>query len=438
MAQQDELEYMRDLRAAAMVRPSLSANLLLLSIFVFVGFAVFWADHASLDQVTSGQGRVIPSGQIQTIQNLEGGIIDQILVSEGQVIKKDQVLFVIDDTQAQSSYLENRKKYLGFLAASARLLAETKGEKPVFPEEVKKEAPEMVSNELALLRARSENLASGVSVLRSQESQKRQESIEAESKIAQFERGLALAQDEKRILEPLVASGVSSKLEFIQLQGRINELQGSLTALRAAIPRTKSAITEASERIQEREATFRQEAQAQYNDVQVSMAALLATMQGTKDRLRRTEVRSPVDGIIKQLFITTIGGIIKPGMDIAAVVPIADNLLVEAKVRPSDIAFLHPGQKAKVKITAYDYAIYGALDAEVTQISADSIADEKNESFFKVRVRTFENVLRKGGKEMPIIPGMVAEVDVINDRRTVLQYLLQPILHARDTALRER
>ena len=307
-----------------------------------------------------------------------------------------------------------------------------------FDPEIMTEAPGVAQSEGALYRARKEALQSELEILRSQAAQREQELTELATRLGQLERSHALALEELEITEPLAASRVVSRVQLLRLEREVNDLAGELEATRLAVPRVEAALREATRRIDERQLSFRAEAQRELTAVQAEAAALQEVITAEADMLSRTEVRSPVRGTVKQLFVNTVGGVIQPGADLVEIVPLEDNLLVEAKVRPADIAFLRPGQPAVVKVTAYDFAIYGGLDAVVEDISADTITDERGESFYRVRVRTHESALHEAGEPLPIIPGMTTQVDILTGEKTVLDYLLKPILRAKERALRER
>ena len=414
------------------------AHLLLFAIAAFFGVFFAWASWAELDEVTRGEGKVIPSRQVQVVQNLEGGIVAELLVREGAIVERGEVLVRIDDVRAASELRESRQRYLALLGALGRLRAEVEETEIALAPEVLAEAPEVARNERALYRARRDALQSELEVLRSQATQREQELAQLATRIGQLERSHALAVEELEITEPLAASRVVSKVQLLRLQREVSDLAGELEATRLALPRVETALGEARRRIEERQLSFRAEAQRELNAVQAEAAALHEVIAAETDKVSRTEVRSPVRGTVKQLFVNTVGGVIQPGADLIEIVPLEDNLLVEAKVRPADIAFLHPGQAATVKVTAYDFSIYGGLDAVVEDISADTITDDKGESFYRVRVRTHDNALHKADEPLPIIPGMTTQVDILTGEKTVLDYLLKPILRARERALRER
>jgi adhesin transport system membrane fusion protein len=435
----EDLEFMTDVRAAVLSGPRLSANILLLSIIAFFLGAGLWASVAELDEVTSGNGRVIPSSELQVIQNLEGGILAATHIRQGDVVGKDQVLLTIDDTLASSKYREDRSRVLGLQVAIARLQAEAAGETPSFPDDLAAERPDLVGSELALYQARKSEFEAALQTLRSQVAQRQQELVEARSRIDQLRGSEALAREELEMLRPVVEQGAGSRIEMIRLERQINDIAGDLAATESSIPRIRASLNEAQRRISERRAAYESQVAKDMVEAQGQLAAISEVVASAQDRVRRTEIRSPVDGTVQQILIKTIGGVIQPGQDLVHIVPLEDNLLVEAQIRPADIAFLSSGQDAVVKITAYDFAIYGGLNATLEQISADTITDEKGERFYQIRVRTRRNFLvARNGDTLPIIPGMVAEVDILTGKKTVLAYLLKPILRARYKALRER
>ncbi|MBL8700310.1 MAG: HlyD family type I secretion periplasmic adaptor subunit [Alphaproteobacteria bacterium] len=408
-------------------------------VVVFIGGFLWWASIAALDEVTRGDGRVIPSQRVQVVQNLEGGIVSEILVREGQIVARDAVLVRIANTAAEADLQGNRAQAFALQAAIARLEAEITGAAaPSFSDELLRAAPEIAESERRLMRTRAEQLDAQLAVIRDQVDQRRNEIAELEGRIAALERSRGLAQSELAIVEPLVARGSAARLELVRIQQRISDLQGQLTAAELAVPRSRSALAEARKRLEERGATFRSDANADLNQKRAQLAGVTEKLLADRDRVTRTEVRSPVRGTVKELKITTVGGVIRPGQDIVDVVPLEDSLLVEAQIRPADIAFVRPGQPAVIKITAYDFAIYGGLKAELEQISADTIQDERGERWFRVRLRTAKAHLGPDDSPLPIIPGMTAGVEILTGRKTVLDYLLKPILKARDRALRER
>lgn len=427
------------LRVDMMRGPRLAVVLLLLLMVALVAVAIYWADHAELDEVASGIGQVIPSREVQLIQNLEGGIVSEILVKEEQLVEVGQILVRIDDTAAGASFRESQETYLGVLASVARLTAEARGASLEFPGQLRRDRPDLVGRETQLYNTRLAELDQSLGILRQQRAQRVKEVEELESKLNSSRKDYELSKEEYDITAPLVDKGMVSKVDLLRLERDVGLVDAQIEATKIAVARANSAIVEADQRINVRTSNFRAEAQRQRNELQVRLASLQEGLTSRKDRVARTEVVSPVRGIVKQLNFNTIGGVVQPGQNIVEIVPIDDTLLVEAKIKPSDVAFVHPGQAAVVKLTAYDFSIYGGLDASLEQISADTITDEQGNSFYRIRVRTKETELRdKDGNPLPIIPGMVAAVDIITGKKTVLQYLLKPFFKARHTAMRER
>jgi adhesin transport system membrane fusion protein len=435
----DDAELIAGAAAADRLRPRGMAHALLATVLLFFIVFLLWARWARLDEVTRGEAKVIPSRQVQVVQNLEGGIVAAILAREGEIVGEGQVLMRIDNTRAASDYREKRVRYLALLAASARLRAEIDGKAPTFPAEVTAEAPSLAENEQALHRSRQEKLGTELEILRRQAEQRQQELAELKSRLVQTERSYGLAGQELDLMQS-VGGGqrIVPKGDLLRLQRQVSDLKGQLDQARLAIPRAESALREATKRIENATSTFRSAAQRELNAILAEMAGLKEVVSAGEDRVRRTEVRSPVHGTIKTIKVTTIGGVVQPGADLIEIVPLEDTLLVEAQVRPADIAFLRPGLPAMVKVTAYDFSLYGGLKGAVEDISADTITNERGESFYRVRVRTERNHLGTPEKPLRIIPGMTAQVDVLTGQKTVLDYLLKPILQARERALTER
>ena len=395
-----------------------------------------WSAFARLDEVTRGEGKVIPSRQVQVLQSLDGGIVSEILIHEGQVVKAGDLLLKVDPTRMVSSLRENQSQYLSLLAKAARLRALAEGSRFVAPPEVLKEAPEIVEAERALYESRRAELEASLGVARQQSAQRSQELISVRAKREQAAQSYTLTARELELTRPLVKSGAVSDVELLRLERDVARYKGERDSASSDIPRLESAVAEADRKIQEVDLTFRNTARSELSEVNAKLGALSETSTGLEDRVKQTEIRSPVNGTVKQLKVNTVGGVVQPGKDLIELVPSDDALLLEARVSPRDIAFLRPGQKALVKFTAYDFAIYGGLDATLEQIGADSVVDEKGNAYFVVRVRTQSNAI--GPQKLPIIPGMVAEVDILTGKKTILSYLLKPILRAKANALTER
>jgi membrane fusion protein, adhesin transport system len=391
-----------------------------------------------LEEVTRGEGKVVPSSHVQIIQNLEGGIISEILVNVGDTVKKDQLLLRIDPTRFSSSFEENRAKYLSNKAKSARLKAEANGTALVIPDDVLKERPDIAARERQLYNSRRMEISSSTEIKRQQVNQRSQEIKELEAKLVELGRTYSLLQKEISMIKPLVKQGAASDVEVLQLERQASQMQGEIERVRHEIPGAQSKLRESQVAINELNLNYRNKANAESNDVLREVDESASSSLALKDRLDRTSVRSPVDGIVNRVMVKTVGGVVQPGMDLVEIVPQSGNLIVEARIKPADIAFLRPGQKATIKFTAYDYTIYGSLKAELESVGADSITDEKGNSFFLVRLRTDKNYLGAKTHPLPIMPGMVASVDILTGKKTVLSYILKPVMKARYMALRER
>lgn len=437
-----DLDFMDDAVAVDVDPAHPAGHLILVAVAVLLVVGLVWAALAEVDEVTHAEGQIIPSSQVQVVQNLEGGIVQEILVREGDVVDKGQILVRIDDTRFASSYQEGRLKYLALLAQVSRLIAETEGKPLQLPDEVKQDAPQLAEDARRLYHTRQQELASTVQILEQQRDQRRQEVAEMRSLSGQLERSYALLREELVRTEPLAAEGVISQVELLRLKRQVNEIRGDLDGVRLRLPAARAALDEAESKIEDARIKFRTEAQAQLNEAKAELAATAENNTAALDRVTRTAVRSPMRGTVKRLKVSTVGGVVQPGMDLVEIVPLEDTLLVEAKVQPRDIAFLHPGQRAMVKLTAYDSTIYGALEATLEHISADAITQEdgrgEERSYYLIRVRTLDRGYVKDGVSLPIIPGMTATVDVLTGRKSVLKYMLWPIERARERALRER
>ena len=438
LAREADAEYLSNLEVAVERQNPRGGRFLLWGVVLFIAAAFYWASVAELDEVARGVGKVIPSSQVQVVQNLEGGILAEILVSEGDVVEEGQTLLRIDDTRFASSYREGRASYLNLKAKAARLRAEADGGPFEAPEEVQREKPDLANREMNLFRSRADELTTNVGILNQQADQRRQELNELKVKEQSLSRSYRLLERELQLTAPLEKEGVVSEVEVIRLKRQLNDLKGELEATRLAIPRIRSTLDEAEQKVTEIQLEFRSDAREALNETLAELARISEANQALEDRVKRTWVKSPVHGTVKRLMVNTVGGVIQPGMDILEIVPLEDSLLVEANIRPRDIAFLRPGQDVTVKLTAYDFAIYGGLEASLEHISADTITNEEGESLYLVRVRTDRNFLGTEDAPLPIIPGMQTEVDILTGKKTVLTYLFKPVLRGMNTALSER
>ena len=435
----DDIDYMSETAAAAMQGPPTYSHALLWAVFAFIAAFLVWAAYANIGETTVGEGKVIPSSQVQVVQNLEGGIVSEIRVRIGDVVKKNQILMLIDDTRYTSSFRENKAKNDALGAKIARLTAEASGKPLDMPANVRRDNPDLAERELTQYRSHQAEYNANVAAINQQIDQRTQELKEKRSRLVQINASLELLDRELAMSRPLVKQGAMSEVELLRLERQAVDLKGELDSTRISIPRLESAVSEARQRLEGYIAKFRNDAQGELNQVRAEQEGVAATSVALKDRVERAVVRSPVMGTIKSVKVTTIGGVVQPGSELLEIVPLEDNLLVEARVKPRDIAFIRPGQEALVKITAYDFSIYGGFPAKVENISADSITDEKKgDSYYLVQVRTTSNVPARRDAPLAIIPGMTATVHIQTGEKTFLHYLLKPIIKTKEMAFRER
>ncbi|MCF8495586.1 MAG: HlyD family type I secretion periplasmic adaptor subunit [Alphaproteobacteria bacterium] len=417
----------------------LSRHLLLISIFAFFILFIVWANLAMLDEVARGEGKIIPSSEVQALQTLEAGIVDEFLVREGDEVQKGQILVRLSDIEASSDLGANRARYFGLLATIKRLQAEAEGKLTVdFPQEVIEGAPQSVTEEMNAFRANQQQIQGQLNILLQQLSQREQEVRELSTRINDTRGVVSLQQQEKDMVAPLVARGSAPQMELLQLDRSIKEKNTELNSYLSSLPRAKSAVGEVQARIKDLETSMKAQAQTELSVKMIEMNEIKERLSALKERKTRTELKSPVNGTIQELTVNTVGGIVRPGEDFIKIVPKDDVLIVEARVKPSDRAFIYPGQKAMVKITAYDFSIYGGLEGEVLSISADTFKDEKENSYYRVRLRTYESELKRKDEILPITIGMVTSVDILTGQKTIMQYLLKPFVKTLDNAMNER
>ncbi len=428
-------DWQRDAHLAYIEQQPLRARKILYAVALSTVILVVWSALAQIDEVTRGQGKVIPSQQVQIIQSQDGGVVTEILAREGDSVEKGQLLVRLDQTRSQSTFRENRAEFQALSVKEARLRALV--EKTEFqpdPEFVAA-VPAIVVEEVALFESKKSELALAQQIAQEQLVQRSEELVEITAAERQAARSLELSQQELRMTRPMVRSGAVSEVEILRLEQQVNELSGARKQAAAKIKQIESAIVEARRKLGSVDVEFNNKIREELAQTISKVNSLRETGEGLSDRVRQTDVRSPVKGTVKQLYYNTIGGVVLPGKEIIEIVPTDDTLLLEARVRPQDIAFLVPGQKAMVKFTAYDFVVYGGLDGVLEQIGADTILDEEGHPFYEVTVRTTESSL---ASDKPIIPGMVAEVDILTGKKSVLAYLMKPVLRAKQYALTER
>lgn len=411
------------------------ARVILKVVLLVVTVLLVWAAFAKVDEVTRGEGRVIPSSQVQVIQSLDGGIVTEIMVKLGDDVKKSQPLIKIDETRAISSLKENESQYLSLSAKEARLKALANGTSFNPSAEIQKKVPETYLQELQLYNTSRQELDSQVNIARDQLSQRERELAEV-----QFKKDVAIKTYESSAKElaanrPLLASGAVSEIEILRLERETTRAKGEIDQASAQAGRLNAAISEARRKISEAQQSFMSKVRTELNETTAKINSLSQSSLALSDKVKQSTLVSPVNGKVSKLYYNTIGGVIQPGKEVMEVVPSDDSLVVETKVQTRDIAFIRPQQPAVVKLTAYDYTIYGSLDGVVEDIAADSTIDDKGNAYYVVKIRTIKNGL---GEHLPIIPGMMAQVDILTGKKTVLSYLLKPVLKAKSYALTER
>jgi len=433
-----DFEFMNSLSAAILEKsPSRMSRVLKVWLFTIFAF-ITWASLAEIDEITRGDGKVIPYGDNQIIQNLEGGIIESILVKEGDFVKKGDVILKINNSQTFSSSATNIGKLNELKAKKLRLYAEANALD--FQTIDTQDEDYIKKAKLALELYTSNKIENTVrdQAMAQQIEQRKQELKEAKARINSLKKSLEYVAEEIEMTEPMVKEGIKSKVDFLKLKREANGIQNDIEAASLSLPRLKFAIEEYRLKRKELEQEFINIAKKEFNEVAAEINRLTQQQVAFSDQVDRTMVKSPVDGIVQKLFVNTIGGVVQPGANLVEIVPTDKKLYLEIKIKPKDIAFIHPDAEAMVKISAYDFAIHGGLKGKVDNISPDTITDKKENTFYIIHVETEKNHL--GSKENPlkIIPGMVASVDIITGKKTIMQYILKPILKSKQYVFSEK
>jgi membrane fusion protein, adhesin transport system len=431
----EDRAWVEDAELAMIDQAPLRAKKILYWMIVVLIVLTAWSGLTKIDEITRGEGRVIPSQQVQIIQSYDGGIVSELLVHEGETVVKGQALVRIDQTRAVSSLRENRSQYLSLLAKQSRLAALASGTEFVQDEEIKTEMPALYAQEYLLYVSGKTELADQVAVANEQVTQRERELAETYARLEQAERGYELTSRELEVTKPLRESGAVSEVDLLRLEREASRLLGDRNQAREQVGRVKSAIAEAKRKIVEIESGFRNKVRTELSETTAKLNALIEVSVALDDKVKQSVLKAPVNGTVSRLFYNTVGGVIQPGKEVLELVPTDDALVLETKIQPRDIAFVGLNQPAAVKLTAYDYTIYGTMEAKVMSVAADSIVDEKGNAFYIVKVQTLKPSL---GKDLPIIPGMVAQVDIITGKKSVLAYLLKPVLKAKSYAFTER
>ncbi|MBA8908154.1 HlyD family type I secretion periplasmic adaptor subunit [Aminobacter ciceronei] len=423
-------------------RPPLFASAVVLIIAALFAAFVVWASFAEIDEIARGEGKVIPASKTQIVQASEAGVVQEIAVKIGQVVKKNDLIIRLDNTVSTSSLGEQQAKARTLSARIARLKQEQEGrigEPLACPESLVKTAPEICENEQKLLVARRQNFETKLNVLKSRLDQREKELNEAKVNVQRLTESLGVSNREAELVTSMVKRNLMAKTEQIRVDREQTEMRGQLNLADETIKRTGAAIVEAKLQVDEFGLQLQQEALDELTQALAELSVVEETIRGASDRVARTDIRSPVDGIVNTLDVNTLGAFVQPGAVVAGIVPTSETLLVEARVSPRDVAFIRPDQKALIKVSAYDFSIFGGLDGKVQNITADSLVDQNTgEPYYQVRVSTDRSALERDGKSYSIIPGMISTVEIITGRKTILTYLLKPINKARDEALHER
>ncbi|MBU0799471.1 MAG: HlyD family type I secretion periplasmic adaptor subunit [Alphaproteobacteria bacterium] len=438
MSANTDTEFMNELAAAANLRPTITSNILLIAITALVAFFIIWATFSKIEEITRGEGQVVPTREIQVVQSLEGGILGELLVSEGDRVQAGQILMRVSDVMFASEERGTEAKFASLRAKKARLEAETRGQPFVLPADLAASAVDIGKSELALYESRQQELTNAKAILQDKISSAESGLAETTAQITRLRNNSALLQQELNITSEMVRQQAVPKLEEIRLRRELSDSQGQLKAEQEKQNGLKAELGAAQKQLKDQDDKFRSQALGELSAVETEMAQLNESLKSIGDRVYRTELRAPVDGIINNIALKTIGGVIEPAHKLIEIVPVDDELKIIAKVRPSDIAFLKVDQPVKVKISAYDPQRYGALDGKLVRIGANSVTDRDGNIFFEIEVRTDKNYLGSAEHKLPITPGMVASTEVITGKRTIMEYLMKPVLRARDRALRER
>ena len=453
---QQDIEMADDVYGAMLTQAPSIHRLTIWALAALILTFIIWAYFAALEQVTSGEGKVIPSSNTQIVQSLDGGILEELYVREGMSVLKGQPLARIDDTRFQSDVNQQKQEVDSLRSNIIRLRAELSSilvgddsnwrlqikiakKDVIFTNELAEKMPQLVARQQQEYNGRIDSLINQLAIQGRKIEQKTQEIQELDSKIGTLKRSYDFANKELNLTRPLAEKNIIPEVELLKLERSVNDILGELEGVQLLRPKSESSLSETILQRRETALKYRTDTRAELNKMQAELSRMNEAQVGVQDKVEKALMTSPVVGTIKTIHINTLGGVITPGQPLMEIVPTQDKLLIEAKIKPQDIAFLRPGLPAIVKVTAYDFAKYGGLHGKVEHISADTTQDDKGNSFYIIRVRTeSSSIIKKDKTELPIIPGMMTTVDVITGKRTVLEYILNPVLRAKQSALREQ
>ncbi len=433
----DETEFMEQLEAATRMKPSLASNIMLWSIVAMIAFFLIWASFSEVEELTRGQGQVVPTQEIQVMQSLEGGILQELLVSQGDRVTKGQVLMRLSDVTSSSEERGTAAKSDSLKLKVARLEAEAAEKEFFIPDELLKKIPDIANNEVALYKSRQQELLNATSILEDKIQKVKADMDEAQAQINRLSSSRGSLQQELSITREMVAKKAVSKLEQIRLEREVNDMSGQMNANQERLGGLKSELSSAEKQKTDQMDRFRSQALTELSDVKTQIAQINESLKSIGDRVSRAELRAPVAGIVNNISVRTVGGVIEPAQKLVEIVPLDSELKIVAKVLPNNVAFLRVGQEVKVKISAYDAQRYGSLNGKLVRIGASSVNDNEGNIFFEIEVRTDKNYLGTDENPLPVTPGMVADTEVVTGKRTIMEYILKPFLQARDRALSE-
>jgi len=434
----EDLEFMSELETANHLKPSKASQVFLWTIAGLFFWMVIWAAFSEVDERVRGTGQVMPSSDVQVMQSLEGGILSDILVTEGDVVKKGQVLLRIADVQFASEGQGIEAQMAGLEAKQARLKAESSGQSFITPEDIVKKFPDIAANEEKLYKSRQEELNTALNIIQDDVHEADANLSEVKSSISKLVRSKELLQHQVDIDRKLVAEKAIPEIESLKAERELNETAGNLSSAYDSEHSLEAKLSAAKQKEDEKRGAFKSQALGDLNEVESKLSSIKANLTSVNDKESRTGLKSPVDGVVQKVYIKTVGGVIQPAQKLVEIVPLADDLMIRARIAPADVAFLRPGQDVKVKITAYDSQIYGTLDGKLERIGANTVEDAKGNAFFEIDVRTSKNYLGTADKPLRIFSGMVSDTEVIVGKRTILTYLLKPVLRTKDRAFTEK
>ncbi len=407
-------------------------------VMIFLVAAMGWAYFALLDEVATAEGEVVPQGKVKMVQHLEGGIIEALFVTEGDLVRAGAPLLQLDLASSGTNLEELQVRLDSELLVRARLIAESKGTDIQFPQEAAERRPTLANAQRQAYEARKRELGSTLNIMREQVKQKQLETKELAARTKAVKRNYKLAGERLKMSQSLLSEGLTAKIEHLELEAEVESLDGELRSLQPSLPKALAAVEEATQRLQEGEGRFRREAQDELGKVEQNIARVNELINQANEQGSRAEIKSPIDGIVKNMRYNTIGGVVRPGEPILEIVPTSDKMVIEVKLKPTERGFIRPGQPAVIKISTYDFARYGGLDGEVIRVAPDTSLNEDGTPYFRVVVRTEKNYLGQTEGDLPITPGMQATVDIHTGKKSVMDFLIRPILKLRHEAFRER